>query len=68
VIRITDKAFRYTPSYNTDLTKTFKKIEQAVRTAANQNMANAAKAKSAIADHRVARLAKVLKSGRAHSG
>ena len=48
MIRITDKAFRYTPSYNTDLTKTFKKIEQAVRTAANQNIANAAKAKSAV--------------------
>ena len=47
MIRITDKAFRYTPSYNTDLTKTFKKIEQAVRSAANQNIA-AAKAKSAV--------------------
>ena len=48
MIRITDKAFRYTPSYNTDLTKTFKRVEQAVRTAANQNMANAAKTKSAV--------------------
>ena len=33
MIRITDKSFRYTPSYNTDLKKTFKKMEQAVRAA-----------------------------------
>lgn len=31
VIRITDKAFRYVPSYETDLRKSFKKIEQAAR-------------------------------------
>jgi hypothetical protein len=34
VIRITDKSFRYIPSYNTDLKKTFKKVEQAARAAA----------------------------------
>jgi hypothetical protein len=34
VLRITDKAFRYTPSYETDLKKTFKRMEQAVRAAA----------------------------------
>jgi hypothetical protein len=28
MIRITDKAFRYTPSYNSDLGKKFRKLEQ----------------------------------------
>ena len=31
VVRITDKAFRYVPSHETDLKKTFKRIEQAAR-------------------------------------
>jgi hypothetical protein len=31
VIRITDKSFRYVPSYETDLKKSFKRIEQATR-------------------------------------
>ncbi len=49
VIRITDKSFRYIPSYHTDLKKTFKKIEQAVRAAAaDSNTAEAAKAKSVV--------------------
>ena len=34
MIRITDKSFRYTPSYNTDLKKTFKKMERVARIAA----------------------------------
>ena len=28
MIKITDKRFRYTPSFNTDLRKKFRKIEQ----------------------------------------
>ena len=49
MIRITDKSFRYTPSYNTDLRKTFKKMEQAVRAAAAASKpAEAAKAKSVV--------------------
>lgn len=49
MIRITDKSFRYTPSYNTDLKKTFKKMEQAVRAAAaDSKLAEAAKAKSVV--------------------
>ena len=28
MLKITDKAFRYTPSFNTDLRKKFRKIEQ----------------------------------------
>ena len=44
VIRITDKSFRYTPSYNTDLRKTFKKMEHAARAAAaDSKVADAAK-------------------------
>lgn len=34
MIRITDKTFRYTASYNTDIRKSFRKIEQAGRAAA----------------------------------
>lgn len=33
MIRITDKAFRYTPSFNTDLRKKFRKMEQERRAA-----------------------------------
>lgn len=33
MIRITDKSFRYTPSFNTDLRKKFRKIEQERRAA-----------------------------------
>ena len=28
MLKITDKSFRYTPSFNTDLRKKFKKMEQ----------------------------------------
>lgn len=34
VVKITDKAFRYTTSYNTDLRKKFRKLEQEGRAAA----------------------------------
>ena len=33
VVRITDKSFRYTASYNTDIRKTFRKMEQLARAA-----------------------------------
>ena len=33
MIRITDKSFRYTPSFNTDLRKKFRKMEQERRAA-----------------------------------
>ena len=49
MIRITDKSFRYTPSYNTDLRKTFKKMEQAVRAAAaHSKPAESAKPESVV--------------------
>ena len=49
MIRITDKSFRYTPSYETDLKKTFKRIEQSVRAAAaDTRRAEAAKVKSVM--------------------
>jgi hypothetical protein len=34
MIRITDKSFRYTTSFNTDLKKKFRKMEQQMRAAA----------------------------------
>jgi hypothetical protein len=37
MIRITDKSFRYTPSFNTDLRKKFRKIEQERRAAEASN-------------------------------
>jgi hypothetical protein len=37
MIRITDKAFRYTTSYNTDLRKKFRKLEQDARAAAESS-------------------------------
>jgi hypothetical protein len=49
VIRITDKSFRYTPSYETDLKKTFKRMEQAVRAqAAEAKREEAGKVKPAV--------------------
>ena len=49
VIRITDKAFRYVPSYETDLRKSFKRIEQAARTGVAQTARKeAAKAKTSV--------------------
>ena len=37
MIRITDKSFRYTASFNTELRKKFRKIEQDRRAAAVSN-------------------------------
>jgi hypothetical protein len=34
MIKITDKSFRYTPSFNTDLKKKFRKLEQDRKAAA----------------------------------
>ena len=42
MIRITDKSFRYTASFNTDLRKKFRKIEQDRRAAANGKASAAA--------------------------
>lgn len=42
MIRITDKSFRYTPSFNTDLRKKFRKIEQERRAAARSKISEAA--------------------------
>jgi hypothetical protein len=38
MIRITDKSFRYTPSFNTDLGKKFRKMEQKRRAAEASGM------------------------------
>ena len=37
MLKITDKSFRYTPSFNTDLRKKFRKLEQERRAAEAQN-------------------------------
>ncbi len=47
MIKITDKAFRYTPSFNTDLKKKFRKMEQE-RRAEERRLADEA-AKSNVA-------------------
>jgi hypothetical protein len=39
MIKITDKAFRYTPSYETDLRKKFRKMEQDRRAAETRKTA-----------------------------
>ena len=57
MIKITDKAFRYTPSYNTDLKKTFKKAEQAVRASAAENTATEPATKKSVVAIRVVRQA-----------
>ena len=44
MVKITDKSFRYTNSYNTDLKKTFRKMERARRAAvASKNLSEVAK-------------------------
>jgi len=49
MIRITDKSFRYTPSFNTDLRKKFRKIEQERRAAAaNSKVSEAAMVSSVV--------------------
>jgi len=43
MLKITDKSFRYTPSFNTDLRKKFRKLEQERRAAeAHSNESDAA--------------------------
>ncbi len=50
MINITDKAFRYTNSFNTDLRKKFRKLEQERRAAeASRKAADAARAGSVVA-------------------
>lgn len=50
MINITDKAFRYTNSFNTDLRKKFRKLEQERRAAeASSKAADAARAGSVVA-------------------
>ncbi len=39
MIRITDKSFQYTTSFNTDLRKKFRKLQQDKRAAAARNAA-----------------------------
>ena len=48
MINITDKAFRYTNSFNTDLKKKFRKLEQERRAAAASKHAQAAPASSVV--------------------
>ncbi len=49
MIRITDKSFRYTTSFNTDLRKKFRKLEQDRRaTAASDKVAEAAMVNSVV--------------------
>ena len=49
MLKITDKSFRYTNSYNTDLKKTFRKIELARRTAAvSKNLSEVAKVATVV--------------------
>lgn len=42
MIRITDKSFRYTASFNTDLRKKFRKLERQRRAAAASSKVSAA--------------------------
>lgn len=48
MINITDKAFRYTSSFNTDLKKKFRKLEQEMRAAAASRNAQPAPASSVV--------------------
>lgn len=49
MLKITDKSFRYTPSFNTDLRKKFRKLEQERRAAeAHSNDSDADVAHSVV--------------------
>ena len=49
MIRITDKSFRYTTSFNTDLRKKFRKLEQDRRAAeASSNLAEGVMVSSVV--------------------
>ena len=49
MLKITDKSFNYTPSFNTDLKKKFRKLEQERRAAeARSRVADASMAHSVV--------------------
>jgi hypothetical protein len=48
MIKITDKSFRYTPSYETDLRKKFKKIDLERRSAEARKAAEAVNGNSVV--------------------
>ena len=48
MIRITDESFRYTPSFNTDLRKKFRKLEQERRAAEARKAAESATGTSVV--------------------
>lgn len=48
MIRITDKSFHYTPSFNTDLRKKFRKLEQDRRAAEARKAADATAESSVV--------------------
>jgi len=48
VIKITDKSFRYTPSFNTDLRKKFRKMEQERRAAEARRVSDATMGQSVV--------------------
>jgi hypothetical protein len=48
MIRITDQSFRYTPSFNTDLRKKFRKLEQERRAAETRKAAETATGTSVV--------------------
>ena len=48
MIRITDQSFRYTPSFNTDLRKKFRKLEQERRAAEARKAAETAAGTSVV--------------------
>ena len=49
MIKITDKSFHYVPSYETDLRKKFKKMEQERRAGEARKAADAATGNSVVA-------------------
>ena len=48
MLKITDKSFRYVPSFETDLRKKFKKMEQERRAAEARKTADAATSNSVV--------------------
>lgn len=48
MLKITDKRFRYTPSFNTDLRKRFRRMEQERRALEALEAANAAEAQAKV--------------------
>lgn len=48
MIKITDKSFRYTPSFNTDLRKKFRKMEQERRAAEARRVSDAPMGQSVV--------------------